>query len=85
MKMLSSLAAVAIAMGVSFTSVQAGASQAVKAKSLDGERTVVIQCGNDPDRVYRCVTTTYDDGSDCVVVDNQFAPRGIWFSSACAY
>jgi hypothetical protein len=41
--------------------------------------TTVIQCGDDPDGSYECSYITYDDGSDCTIVDNEGAPGGIVF------
>lgn len=48
-------------------------------KLVDGLTSTVIQCGDDPDGIWRCVQTVYDDGSDCIVVDNEGAPNGIQF------
>jgi|GEM_PF-4285978 len=34
----------------------------------DGIDTLVIQCGEDPDGVFDCIFSDYDDGSDCVIL-----------------
>ncbi len=47
--------------------------------SNDGVESVVIQCGTDPDGNWDCVRMEFDDGSDCIVIDNEGAPSGILF------
>lgn len=47
--------------------------------SLDGIESTVIQCGNTPDGNWDCVSISLDDGSDCLVIDNEGAPGGIQF------
>ena len=66
--MFSSLTAVVFAMGVSFTNVHTMDSS-VKTKSSDGVKTVVVQCGKDPDGIRRCKKMEYNDGSDCIFTD----------------
>jgi hypothetical protein len=34
---------------------------------FDGVTTTVVVCGNDPDGIFRCVTTDYPDGSYCYI------------------
>ena len=70
MKMFSSLTAVVFAMGVSFTNVHTMDSSD-KTKSLDGVKTIVIQCGKDPNGVRRCVQMNFDDGSNCIFTDRE--------------
>lgn len=45
----------------------------------DGIESTVIQCGNDPDGNFGCAILNFDDGSDCLVIDNEGAPGGIVF------
>ena len=47
--------------------------------SRDGVDTIVIVCGTDRDGNYHCIHVNYDDGSDCIVVDNEGAPSGVQF------
>ncbi len=84
MKMLSFLAITAATVAISFTTVQASSLYANQAKNpADGTKTIVYVCGDDPDGHHRCVLTTYDDGSNCLIIDNEGAPGGIWFSGEC--
>ncbi|TXB68292.1 hypothetical protein [Phaeodactylibacter luteus] len=46
----------------------------------DKVATIVRQCGNDPDGNFNCTETVYDDGADCLIIDNQGAPSGIHVS-----
>ena len=53
------------------------------ATTSDGVETIVITCGNDPDGNWDCHRTNLNDGSDCVIVDNEGAPGGLAYSDNC--
>ena len=46
----------------------------------DKVETTVRQCGNTPDGNFDCTETVYDDGADCLIIDNQGAPGGLYSS-----
>ncbi|HMN88837.1 MAG TPA: hypothetical protein PKD70_01795 [Saprospiraceae bacterium] len=79
MKILSFITSLVFAVAVSFTPVQADDNLHYNLNLPEGIETTVIQCGNDPDGNWRCVHTIYNDGSDCIVVDNEGADNGIAF------
>lgn len=49
----------------------------------EGPETTVIVCGDDPDGNWNCHSTYYDDGSDCIIIDNEGAPGGLVYSDDC--
>ena len=46
---------------------------------LNKPDSATMVCGDDPSGNWFCVYTTYDDGSDCFVIDNEGAPGGIQY------
>ncbi len=79
MKILSFITTVVFAIAVSFTPVQADDNLHYNLSLPEGIETTVLQCGVDPDGNDRCVITTYNDGSNCLIIDNQGAPSGVQF------
>lgn len=76
MKAVAYLGASILALATFVAPLQANGSQT---KEFDRVKTTVVQCGFDPDGDYECVTTHYDDGSDCTIIDHEEAPSGIMF------
>jgi len=46
-----------------------GISADAPASTHDKTQTIVVVCGEDPDGNNDCVTTIYNDGMDCYIVD----------------
>ncbi|HMP30958.1 MAG TPA: hypothetical protein PKD85_15230, partial [Saprospiraceae bacterium] len=45
--------------------------------------SIIIQCGNDPDGNYGCVHMIFNDGSNCLVIDDETHPNGPHFYGDC--
>lgn len=75
MKAVAYLGAFVLALATFVAPLQANGSQTIE---FDRVKSRVIQCGNDPDGNWGCVTYDYDDGSDCMVIDIEGAPGGVY-------
>ena len=53
------------------------------ASTPDKVLTTVVVCGTNPDGDRDCVTTVYNDGADCLIIDEDSWPAPIAEGSDC--